>query len=212
VNFVAPGARIGCRRRRALRTMRGQMRFGVTSKLFLVFLATNVAIALAVAVAAQIAVKTGFRNYVNEREERRLSTLSDALTDAYREHGNWDFLRGNDALWRALRTRRFGWDDRARERMKRRRKQSGSADRLQRATPTEKNVAPLQNGEGLRLAGIGVLEGRQRLQIFHADVLPSFRRSDESVGSEPPRNCGRNVKSHEVDGLVPVKLPLTRLV
>src|SRR5437588_4910202 len=61
------------------------MRFGVTSKLFLVFLVTNVAIALVVAVAAQIAVKTGFRNYVNEREEQRLSNLSDSLVDAYRE-------------------------------------------------------------------------------------------------------------------------------
>ena len=78
------------------------MRFGVTSKLFFAFLVTNVAIALVVAAAAQIAVKTGFRNYVNEREEQRLSNLSDALVDAYREHGDWEFLRGNDALWRSL--------------------------------------------------------------------------------------------------------------
>src|SRR5207244_5180118 len=78
------------------------MKFGVTAKLFLAFLLTNVAIALVVAVAAQIAVKTGFRNYVNEREERRLSSLSDALVDAYREHGDWEFLRGNDALWRSF--------------------------------------------------------------------------------------------------------------
>src|SRR5438874_4990173 len=78
------------------------MRFGITSKLFFAFLVTNVAIALVVAAAAQIAVKTGFRNYVNEREERRLSSLSDALVDAYREHGDWEFLRGNDALWRSF--------------------------------------------------------------------------------------------------------------
>src|SRR2546429_3982262 len=78
------------------------MKFGVTSKLFLAFLLTNVAIALVVAVAAQIAVKTGFRSYVNEREERRLSTLSDTLVDAYRAHGDWEFLRGNDSLWRSF--------------------------------------------------------------------------------------------------------------
>src|SRR5437762_14251741 len=78
------------------------MKFGVTSKLFLAFLVTNVAIALVVAVSAQIAVKTGFRDYVNEREERRLSSLSDALIDAYRVHGDWEFLRGNDALWRGF--------------------------------------------------------------------------------------------------------------
>src|SRR5438552_14757330 len=78
------------------------MKFGVTSKLFLAFLVTNVAIALVVAVSAQIAVKTGFRSYVNEREERRLSSLSDALVDAYRAHGDWEFLRGNEALWRSF--------------------------------------------------------------------------------------------------------------
>src|SRR5205823_85255 len=78
------------------------MKFGVTSKLFLAFLVTNVAIALVVAVSAQIAVKTGLRSYVNEREERRLSTLSDALIDAYRAHGDWEFLRVNDALWRSF--------------------------------------------------------------------------------------------------------------
>src|SRR5438046_6825503 len=78
------------------------MKFGVTSKLFLAFLLTNVAIALVVAGAAQIAVKTGFRSYVNEREERRLSTLSDAVIDAYRAHRDWEFLRGNDALWRSF--------------------------------------------------------------------------------------------------------------
>src|SRR5438105_1675457 len=78
------------------------MKLGVTSKLFLAFLATNVAIALVVAISAQIAVKTGFRNYVNEREERRLSNLSESLLDAYREHGDWEFLRGNEALWRSF--------------------------------------------------------------------------------------------------------------
>ena len=111
------------------------MKFGVTSKLFLAFLLTNVAIALVVAIAAQIAVKTGFRSYVNEREERRLSTLSDALIDAYRAHGDWAFLRGNDALWRSfnrpgpLGPERFGPDSlRPRPRMEptgRRRRASG---------------------------------------------------------------------------------------
>lgn len=92
------------------------MKLGVTTKLFLAFLATNVAIALVVAVSAQLAVKTGFRNYVNEREERRLSSLGESLVDAYREHGDWEFLRGNDALWRTFNRPgpppRFGGGDR----------------------------------------------------------------------------------------------------
>ncbi|HEY2819014.1 MAG TPA: hypothetical protein VGK44_17980 [Casimicrobiaceae bacterium] len=57
------------------------------------FLATNVAIALVVAISAQIAVRTGFCNYVNEREDRRLSNLAESLVDACREHGDWKFLR-----------------------------------------------------------------------------------------------------------------------
>jgi two-component system sensor histidine kinase BaeS len=76
------------------------MKFGVTSKLFVAILLANMAIAIVVAVAAQISLKNGFRNYVNEREERRLSTLSDSLASAYRAHGDWEFLRQNEALWR----------------------------------------------------------------------------------------------------------------
>src|SRR5207249_9993044 len=53
------------------------MRIGITSKLFLALLLTSVAIAIVVSVAAQIALKSGFRNYVDEREERRLSAVAD---------------------------------------------------------------------------------------------------------------------------------------
>jgi two-component system sensor histidine kinase BaeS len=76
------------------------MKFGVTSKLFVAILLANMVIAIVVAVAAQISLKSGFRNYVNEREERRLSTLSDSLANAYRAHGDWQFLRQNETLWR----------------------------------------------------------------------------------------------------------------
>src|SRR5207237_6507181 len=115
--FVTDPPTLACSALRSFPTMR-HVKFGVTSKLFLAFLLTNVAIALVVAVAAQIAVKTGFRSYVNEREERRLSTLSDTLVDAYRAHGDWAFLRGNDALWRSFNRpgppgpERFGPDSR----------------------------------------------------------------------------------------------------
>ena len=76
------------------------MRIGLTSKLFLAILLSNVAIAVVVAVAAQVALKSGFRSYVNEREERRLATLADSLVEAYREHGNWQFLQANETRWR----------------------------------------------------------------------------------------------------------------
>jgi len=78
------------------------MKLGITPKLFLVLLATNVIIAIAVGVSVQWSVNARFRNYLEEREDRRLAMLSNVVTNAYTQHGNWDFLRGNDALWDTL--------------------------------------------------------------------------------------------------------------
>jgi two-component system sensor histidine kinase BaeS len=79
------------------------MRFGITSRLFTAILVTNVVMATAFGVAMHISVNRGFRDYVVEREERRLATLAQLLGSAYAEHGNsWDFLRNDDALWRAF--------------------------------------------------------------------------------------------------------------
>jgi len=78
------------------------VKLGITPKLFLVLLATNVVIAIAVGVAVQMSVNMRFRSYVEEREDRRLAALSNVLANAYAEHGDWEFLRNNDPLWDSI--------------------------------------------------------------------------------------------------------------
>ena len=79
------------------------MRFGITSKLFATILVTNVAIAVAFGAAMQYSVNRGFRDYVEEREMRRLQQLAAAFTIAYAQHRNWDFVRESEDEWRRLR-------------------------------------------------------------------------------------------------------------
>ena len=75
------------------------MTLGVTPKLFLAVLFTNVITAVAVGLGVRAAFVTGFENYVQEREDQRLARLAGVLANAYRERGSWEFLRGNQTLW-----------------------------------------------------------------------------------------------------------------
>jgi len=77
----------------------GGMRFGITSKLFIAILATNIITALAVGLGARAAFESGFDSYLREREDMRLTRLARVLANAYDENHGWDFLRGNDAMW-----------------------------------------------------------------------------------------------------------------
>lgn len=78
------------------------MTLGVTSKLFIAVLVTNVVTAVAVGLGVRAAFTSGFESYIQEREEQRLTRLSTALANAYRDKGAWDFLQGNDDLWLQL--------------------------------------------------------------------------------------------------------------
>ena len=78
------------------------MSFGITAKLFLALLLTNLATAIAVGVGVRFAFDRGFERYVEEREESRQQRLASAFADAYREHGSWEFLRGNTDAWLEL--------------------------------------------------------------------------------------------------------------
>jgi len=75
------------------------MRFGVTSKLFIAILATNIITALAVGLGARAAFESGFDSYLREREDMRLTRLARVLANAYERNHGWGFLRGNDTLW-----------------------------------------------------------------------------------------------------------------
>ncbi|MGZ5036858.1 MAG: ATP-binding protein [Usitatibacter sp.] len=84
--------------------------FGITSKLFIAVVLTNVITAFAVGLGVRAAFNSGFEDYVREREAQRLSRLAAVLAEAYHEKQGWDFLRGNDAAWldinRAVRPQR----------------------------------------------------------------------------------------------------------
>ncbi len=78
------------------------MAFGITSKLFIAVLLTNVITAVAVGLGVRAAFDSGFEAYVQEREAQRSARLTGVLAEAYRERGGWDFLKGNDAEWLQL--------------------------------------------------------------------------------------------------------------
>jgi two-component system sensor histidine kinase BaeS len=77
-------------------------RFGITAKLFIAVLVTNVVTAVAVGFGVRAAFDTGFDRYLREREEQRLVRLTEVFANAYRQAGNWEFLRGNDEAWLQL--------------------------------------------------------------------------------------------------------------
>jgi two-component system, OmpR family, sensor histidine kinase BaeS len=78
------------------------MALGVTSKLFIAVLVTNIVTAIAVGLGVRTAFVSGFENYIQEREEQRLTRLSSALATGYHDRGGWDFLRGSDEAWTQL--------------------------------------------------------------------------------------------------------------
>jgi two-component system sensor histidine kinase BaeS len=80
----------------------GGMAFGITPKLFIAVLLTNVITAVAVGFGVRAAFDSGFEAYVQEREAQRIARLSAVIADAYRERGSWDFLKDNDAAWLQL--------------------------------------------------------------------------------------------------------------
>lgn len=78
------------------------LRFGITAKLFIAVLFTNVVTAVAVGFGVRTAFDTGFESYIREREDQRLVRLAEVFANAYRNAGNWEFLRGNDEAWTQL--------------------------------------------------------------------------------------------------------------
>lgn len=78
------------------------MKLRIAAKLFLAILASCLVVTLAMGIAMRHSIEQGFLEYVKERESKRISALSAMLEDAYRERGNWNFLRGNRDAWIAL--------------------------------------------------------------------------------------------------------------
>jgi len=75
------------------------MRFGVTSKLFLVILATCIAVTIAMGMAVRVSFDHGFKHYMGQREARRAEAITTILADYYRETGHWNELREQPRRW-----------------------------------------------------------------------------------------------------------------
>lgn len=50
-------------------------------------------------VLSQQSFKSGFRDYLQHQEKRRLEILSENLIETYKQKDSLDFLRGNHHLW-----------------------------------------------------------------------------------------------------------------
>lgn len=75
------------------------MQLGITGKLFLVILATNVVIALAVGIAERVSFDRGFREYMREREGERLESIARTMASVWHREGSFERLRGDGASW-----------------------------------------------------------------------------------------------------------------
>ncbi|QGZ41913.1 two-component system sensor histidine kinase BaeS [Pseudoduganella flava] len=75
------------------------IRIGITTRLFCALLVVSVLTALGVGLGTRWSFQRGFQGYLNEVEARRMEAMAFELARAYREHGNWDFIRGNQGAW-----------------------------------------------------------------------------------------------------------------
>jgi two-component system sensor histidine kinase BaeS len=78
------------------------MKFGIAAKLFLLLLATSVAVSVLMGVAARVSFKSGFLGYLNEQGIARLETLAPALGAEYERNGSFDFLKADPRSWIAF--------------------------------------------------------------------------------------------------------------
>ncbi|MBS1187753.1 MAG: baeS [Burkholderiaceae bacterium] len=78
------------------------MRLGITAKLFLAILLTCVIASFAMLGAMRYSFHHGFLGYLNEQEAQRVESVLPKLAAAYRQHGNWDFVRDKPRLWFSL--------------------------------------------------------------------------------------------------------------
>lgn len=72
------------------------MRLGIQPRLFVTLLLTSIAVAGAFALALHWNIERGFREYVREREARRMAAVAERLAHAHERHGDWSFLGRDD--------------------------------------------------------------------------------------------------------------------
>lgn len=75
------------------------MKLRIAAKLFLLLLATSVAVAVVMSVATRMSFKSGFIGYLNSQGVARLEVLAPALQKVYEQNGNWDHFREDNRRW-----------------------------------------------------------------------------------------------------------------
>ncbi|WP_312242200.1 two-component system sensor histidine kinase BaeS [Pantoea sp.] len=78
--------------------MTHKMRFGIGAKLFMAIFSTCMLVLITMHWGVRLSFEHGFVDYIKRSNEQRLNMLSDALSDQFEQHGNWDFLRHNNRL------------------------------------------------------------------------------------------------------------------
>ncbi len=78
------------------------MKLNLATRLFAAVLLTAVAVAAAMGVSAHVNLNRDFLGYLNEQAKNRLDLAVPSVTDGYRQHGSWDFLRERPGLWYRL--------------------------------------------------------------------------------------------------------------
>lgn len=74
---------------------------GITAKLFLAILGVTLAVVVLMTLATQLAFRSDFVEYLNERERERIETLADVLAEYYQSTGSWRGLE-QAGRWQAV--------------------------------------------------------------------------------------------------------------
>lgn len=75
------------------------MKTRLSTKLFLALMTTMILLVLAMAFANGLSFTRGFLGYINELAEQRTRAAQPRFVQAWREHGNWEFLRHHSHVW-----------------------------------------------------------------------------------------------------------------
>lgn len=78
------------------------MAVGLSKKLFIGVLVSNLVVILAMGAAARFSFTDGFIGYLNAQSIDRMESMIPRFAAEYEVHGNWEFLRDNRSLWFAL--------------------------------------------------------------------------------------------------------------
>jgi len=75
------------------------MKFNIFFKLFLAVLLSMMLVVGAMMASTYWSFREGLSEYIQKIELERVEALVPVLSQAYQEHGSWDFLRGNRGVW-----------------------------------------------------------------------------------------------------------------